>query len=61
MIFDDIETGTISTSQQSINQLAEMVSEGQEITCSELVIDTDDGEIVVSPVATDLKITAVDT
>jgi hypothetical protein len=54
--FDDIETDTVSTSTEDIEQLAELIGVASEITCRKLEIETDTGTLVVSPIATDLKV-----
>lgn len=56
MNFDDIETDTVSTSATNIEQLAELIGVASEITCRKLEIQTDAGTLVVSPIATDLKV-----
>lgn len=60
MNFDDISTDTVRTSEHSIDQLADMVNDGQTITCSTLEIETSNGTLQVAPVATDLEIKQVD-
>ena len=60
MNFDDIETDTVSTSEHSIKQLADIVGDGQKITCAKLRIETKNGELEVKPIATDLEISLVE-
>jgi hypothetical protein len=46
MDIDDIETDTITTSCESIDQLVSMLSEGSQISASKLVIKTPEGNTV---------------
>jgi hypothetical protein len=60
MNFDDISTDTVTTSTESLHQLAGLVSNGNTIDCSELRIDTSEGMIRVFPEATNLRIQKVE-
>ena len=58
--FDDMKTDTVKTSENSINQIAELVSNNQTITCSRIEIKTSDGTIEIRPAVTELEICEVE-
>jgi len=58
--FDDIKTDTVKTSENSINQIAGLVSNDQTITCSRMEIKTSNGTIEIRPAATELEISEIE-